>query len=85
MIERVNVVSNAFRNVGYDHQRGVMEFEFHNGRRYQMRRFPHGLYRQFVNASSMGTFFSVNIRPFYQAIEVPPLPESEAADEEPTT
>ena len=81
-MKRLPVTSSGIRSVGYDDDAGHMEVEFHNGRLYRYHQFPKRLHSKFLNARSIGDFFHVEIRPFYKGIEVKPLKESQAKDEE---
>ncbi len=81
-MNRINVVSNSIRSIGYDKEAGHLELEFKNGRRYRYKQFPHRLYRRLINADSVGTFFHEEIRPSFKGIEIGADRESVAKDEE---
>ncbi len=81
-MDRLNVVSNSIRSIGYDANEQHLEVEFKNGRRYRYPEFPHRLYQRFLNAQSHGDFFHEEIRPVYKGTEIRPDHESVAKDEE---
>ena len=88
-MKRLPVVSNSIRSIGYDQNRQQLELEFHTGRVYRYgtgeQPFPHRLYRRFINAQSLGSFFHAEIRPMWKGFELPARAASRAEDEEPET
>jgi hypothetical protein len=57
------VNSSAIRAVGYDGY--TLTVEFHTGRTYDHPGVPNSVYREFINASSMGAYYNQNIRGRY--------------------
>jgi hypothetical protein len=58
------VNSSAIRAVGYDGY--TLTVEFHSGRIYDHPGVPYQVYREFINASSMGAYYSHYIRGRYK-------------------
>lgn len=63
---RTPVSSTNIRSIGYDSQSAALEVEFTSGDVYQYFNVPENLYRQFLNASSHGTFLNEHIRYNYR-------------------
>ncbi|WP_439835328.1 KTSC domain-containing protein [Aeromonas enteropelogenes] len=64
-MERTPVSSSNVASVGYDHISLTLEIEFHNGGIYQYYDVPEDIYSALMNAGSIGSFFSYNIRNHY--------------------
>lgn len=60
----VHVNSSAIRAVGYDGY--TLTVEFHSGRVYDHPGVPHFVYHDFMNARSMGRYYSHHIRGRYK-------------------
>ena len=62
---RSRVSSSVIAAVEYDDERGTLEVEFRNGRRYVYRRVPRRVYEELLVAPSKGRFFNDRIRGVY--------------------
>jgi hypothetical protein len=62
---RHQVTSSGLRSVGYDEEHGILEVEFASGEVYQYFDVPVEEYMSLIEAASVGTYFSENIRPNY--------------------
>ena len=60
----IQVNSSAIRSVGYDGY--TLTVEFHTGRIYDHPGVPHQVYREFMNARSMGAYYNKFIRGRYR-------------------
>lgn len=70
-MKRQPVKSSVIRSVGYDEREQILEVEFErSGEVYQYFDVPRIVFWQFVNASSLGTFFDRYIRDHYRHREV---------------
>jgi hypothetical protein len=65
-MNRVTIVSNNLRSVGYDAQHQVLEIQFHAGGIYQYHEVPVKVYNELMTASSKGSYFERNIKHKYQ-------------------
>lgn len=61
-MERIAVKSRDIAIVGYEAQSATLEVAFRNGGVYRYQNVPQDVYRQFMDAPSMGTFFSEKIK-----------------------
>lgn len=62
-MERLPVKSSLIASVGYDADKNVLEVEFvHENRVYRYDNVHSGLYMQMMNAESVGTWFTANIK-----------------------
>ena len=59
----IPVNSSAIRAVGYDGH--TLTVEFHTGRTYDHPGVPYSVYVEFMNASSLGTYYNRHIRGRY--------------------
>lgn len=67
MIEWVRVRSTAISQVGYDNETKRMYVDFHDSRpQYEFCGVPEQVFKDFVSASSVGTFYHRNIKDHYQ-------------------
>ncbi|MBL0559818.1 KTSC domain-containing protein [Aeromonas hydrophila] len=64
-MDRTPVNSSNLASIGYDHTSLTLEIEFHNGGVYQYYDVPEDMYSALMNAGSIGSFFSFNIRNHY--------------------
>jgi hypothetical protein len=60
----IEVNSSAIRAVGYDGH--TLTVEFHTGRIYDHPGVPYQVYREFMNAPSMGVYYNRHIRGRYR-------------------
>ena len=58
-----SVVSSDIHSVGYD--KGLMHILFRSGGLYEYSNVPYSLYKQLINASSVGKFFHAYIKGKY--------------------
>lgn len=65
-MNRVTIVSNNLRSVGYDAQQQVLEIEFHAGGIYQYQGVPVKVYNELMTAPSKRSYFERNIKHKYQ-------------------
>ncbi|QKT07315.1 KTSC domain-containing protein [Gordonia sp. X0973] len=65
-MERIAVSSTNLNSVGYDEQSMTLEVEFKNGSLYQYFDVPAAAYQELVGASSVGRYFTQNIRNAYR-------------------
>ena len=63
-MELIAVNSSAIAAVGYDGY--TLTVEFHSGRVYDHPGVPYSVYQEFMNASSMGQYYSRYIRGRYR-------------------
>ncbi|MCU1793243.1 MULTISPECIES: KTSC domain-containing protein [Pectobacterium] len=64
-MERIAVSSSNIASVGYDSDSLTLEIEFNNGGIYQYYSVPENIYTDLLNAGSVGSYFSHNIRNSY--------------------
>jgi hypothetical protein len=64
-MDRQPVSSTAVASVGYDETSNTLEIEFHSGSVYQYFGVPEYVYKELLQAPSMGNYFSRNIRNSY--------------------
>jgi hypothetical protein len=62
---RSRVTSSTFNSVGYDEEHHILEVEFQTREVYQYFEVPVEVYEAFMNADSLGAYFSEDIRPVY--------------------
>lgn len=67
---RQPVSSSNIQSVGYDAESNTLEIEFKSGTIYQYFDVPQAVYQELLNASSMGQYFSSNIRSAYRFARV---------------
>jgi hypothetical protein len=65
-MNRIPVVSSNVSSVGYDPATQTLEVEFSNGNVYQYFDVPEPVYQQLIQAASLGTFLSGNIKGSYR-------------------
>jgi hypothetical protein len=61
-MQRDSVTSTMINSVGYDPDTKVLEIEFNNGEVYTYHNIEQGEYDSLMNASSIGKYFSANIK-----------------------
>lgn len=65
-MKRQSVESSNLASVGYDAENEILEVEFKHGGVYQYFDVPQNVYKELMNASSHGVYFSANIRNNYE-------------------
>lgn len=61
-MDRRSVPSSNLSSVGYDKSTETLEVQFHNGSVFHYHDVPAEIHGQLINARSVGSFFSSNIR-----------------------
>ncbi|NGX42287.1 MAG: hypothetical protein K940chlam7_00565 [Chlamydiae bacterium] len=61
-MDRQTVPSSNLSSVGYDERTETLEIQFHNGSVFKYHDVPAETHGQLINARSVGSFFSTNIR-----------------------
>ena len=61
-MDRKTVVSSNINSIGYDGKSKTLEVEFYDGKVYQYSPITQEGYNLLMNAESIGSFFSKNIR-----------------------
>ncbi|WP_418156807.1 KTSC domain-containing protein [Pantoea agglomerans] len=69
-MERTAVSSSNLASVGYDADTLTLEVEFSNGTVYQYYDVPEGVFEELLNAGSVGSYFSHNVRNNYPTQKV---------------
>jgi KTSC domain len=69
-MHRHAVNSSVLQTIGYDERNNVLEVEFHTGRVYQYLAVPRAIYKDLLDAPSLGEFFNRQIRNEYEFLEV---------------
>ncbi|MCE0802404.1 KTSC domain-containing protein [Buttiauxella sp. S04-F03] len=69
-MERLAVSSSNLASVGYDNTALTLEVEFNNGGVYQYYNITEDVYTDLMNAGSIGSYFSNNIRNVYPTQKV---------------
>ncbi|WLO85518.1 KTSC domain-containing protein [Pantoea agglomerans] len=69
-MERTAVSSSNLASVGYDADTLTLEVEFLNGTVYQYYDVPEGVFEELLNAGSVGSYFSHNVRNNYPTQKV---------------
>ena len=64
-MERIAVQSRDIAIVGYEAENLMLEVAFRDGGVYRYQNVPQEIYRRFMDAPSMGTFFSEKIKTAY--------------------
>ncbi|MFA6601026.1 MAG: KTSC domain-containing protein [Candidatus Omnitrophota bacterium] len=64
-MERIAVESREIAVVGYAEETSTLEVTFRRGGVYRYREVPSGVYRQLMEAPSLGTFFAQQIKDRY--------------------
>lgn len=65
-MRRVQVQSSSLAKVGYDPQRNLLEVAFRKGDIYQYFNVPESVYRELMQAASIGTFINTRIKKVYR-------------------
>lgn len=69
-MNRTPVNSSALVSVGYDHDSLVLETELTSGAVYQYLDVPESVFRELMNADSLGKYYNQNIRNNYRYIQL---------------
>lgn len=70
-MQRRMVESSALNSLGYDPTTKVLELEFRdNGGIWQYFGFPSAAYQKFINADSLGHFFTTKIKGKYPELRI---------------
>ena len=70
-MRRHNVTSSVFKSVGYYLDEKILEVEFREtGEVWQYHSFPNLAYKKFVNADSLGHFFTTRIKNKYEEVKI---------------
>ncbi len=69
-MRRKRVASSVIAEIGYDDASGLLEVEFHNGRKYYYLSVPGDVYESLMAADSIGGYFNENIRKNYKTVRV---------------
>ncbi|WP_128175875.1 KTSC domain-containing protein [[Pantoea] beijingensis] len=69
-MKRTAVSSSNLASVGYDVDSLTLEVEFLNGSIYQYYDVPEGVFDEMLNAGSVGSYFSHNVRNSYATQKV---------------
>jgi hypothetical protein len=71
-MRRKRVASSVIAEIGYDDTHGLLEVEFHNGRKYYYLSVPSNVYESLMAADSIGGYFNEKIRKNYRTVRVRP-------------
>jgi hypothetical protein len=63
-MQRQPVESEAVNSIGYE--KTILEVEFHDGRVYRYFPVPEAVYRDLMNAESIGNFVATRIKPCFK-------------------
>ncbi len=69
-MERLPVQSTEIALIGYDAQKLLLEITFRRGGVYRYRGIPPEIYQKLMDAPSIGTYFSENIKEVYEFVKV---------------
>jgi hypothetical protein len=64
----IAVESSVIKRIGYDEETQILAVEFKNNKTYCYADVPKDMFDAFVNAGSIGMFFSENIKDEYDVI-----------------
>lgn len=70
-MNREPVTSSNIKAVGYDPSTNVLEVEFSSGTIYQYADVPAQVYKDLMEAESVGRYFAANVRNVYAAHREP--------------
>lgn len=72
---RIKVDSSNLKEVGYDHHKRELKVVFHSypGRLYTFYNVPARVYKELMEAESIGSYFARNIRNRYHSFAKTPL------------
>ena len=69
-MNRTPVKSTNVAYVGYDPEKQILEVEFHGGNVYQYYDVPETIFKELLNASSIGKYLNKRIKGVYRYKEV---------------
>jgi hypothetical protein len=69
-MQRVEVVSESIKSIGYDEENKVLEVEFIRSGLYQYMLVPKDVHSDLMAAESKGKFVNKSIKPNYKAIKL---------------
>ncbi len=69
-MERVAVRSTEIAIVGYDSALKLLEVAFRNGSVYHYEQVPQDIYKQLIQAASVGTYFAEHVKTAYAYTKV---------------
>jgi hypothetical protein len=69
-MERTPVQSTEIAVIGYDSKKSLLEVVFRRGGVYRYRGVPQEVHQQLMEAPSVGTFFTQNIKDSFQYVKV---------------
>lgn len=58
--------SSSIAAVGYDTESNELEIQFKSGGLYRYKKVPQHIFENMLNATSIGHYFHVNIKDFYE-------------------
>lgn len=64
-MEMIPVKSSAISNIGYDSDTKQMKITFKQGNTYDYCNVPQNIFDEFLNASSIGVYYSAHIKDNY--------------------
>ena len=62
--------SSSIAAVGYDSEKNEMEVLFKGGGLYRYKKVPQHIFENMLNASSIGHYFHVNVKNFYEFVKL---------------
>ena len=70
-MNRIPVVSNAVKAIGYHDVTRHLEIEYHNGKVYRYQRVPARVHTKLINSPSIGHYLNLAVKPYFEEIELP--------------
>lgn len=65
-VAMIEVKSSNIAKVGHDHGANILVIEFHSGQTYEYYDVEREVYKEFMRAKSLGSYFQKNIRNTYR-------------------
>lgn len=62
--------SSSVAAIGYDAERKELQVQFKGGGLYLYKRVPQHIFENMLNASSIGHYFHVNVKNFYEFVKL---------------
>ena len=69
-MKRKSVSSSVLASIGYDPKSRLLEVEFNHGEIYQYSDVPEKVYKELINADSIGKYYSDNVRDDYEFVRL---------------
>lgn len=69
-MERELVISSNIESIWYDKQNNILEIKFNSWWIYQYLWVPENIYQDLLNASSIDSYFSTEIRNNYKSLNI---------------